>query len=214
MDPQEFAQQLRRPEGEAGISIGKTMNEGNLKMHEHFLEVLKLNDLDRVLEIGFGNGKFIPEILSKAENVHYSGIDFSDVMVEEANKWIKQNDLDKQAEVKLGTVSDIQFPDNSFDKVITINTVYFWPTPEHDAKEIWRVLKEGGEFFLCFRPKEMAEKLPVTKFGFVLYSLEEALTLVKSAGFRELNYSFKEEPEIEMFGNKMVFSSYCIKAVK
>jgi ubiquinone/menaquinone biosynthesis C-methylase UbiE len=214
MDPQATAQQLRKPEGEEGIAMGKTMNEGNLKMHEHFLNALKLNDEDRVLEIGFGNGKFIPDILAKAQNILYSGIDYSDVMVEEASKFIQQEKLGAQAEVKLGSVSNIQYPGNYFHKVVTINTIYFWPTPENDAKEIWRVLKNKGELYVCFRPKEMAEKLAVTQYGFKLYTLDEVLNLLRNAGFTDLNYSYCEEPEIEAYGNKMVFSSYCVKAVK
>lgn len=214
MDPQAFAQQLRKPEGEAGIAMGRTMNEGNLRMHEHFLDFLTLNDHEMVLEIGFGNGKFIPDILRKNQHIKYSGIDFSEVMVTEALQFITVEQLEAQAEVKWGTVSEIDYPSQYFDRVCTINTVYFWPSPLEDAKEIRRVMKTGGTFYLCFRPKEMAEKLPVTQFGFRLYSLQDALDLLNQAGFRELTYSYREEPEIEMFGEKMTFSSYCIKAMK
>jgi hypothetical protein len=44
--------------------------------------------------------------------------------------------------------------------------------------------------------------------------LDEVLNLLRNAGFTDLNYSYCEEPEIEAYGNKMVFSSYCVKAVK
>jgi ubiquinone/menaquinone biosynthesis C-methylase UbiE len=214
MDPQMIAQHLRKPEGEEGIAVGKRMNEGNLHMHQHFLEFLHLDDEDRVLEIGFGNGKFIPEILAKAQNVLYSGIDFSNTMVEEAIKLIEQEKLGVQAEVKLGSVSNIQYPENYFHKVITLNTIYFWPNPEEDAKEIRRVLKNQGELYVCFRPKEMAEKLPATQFGFKLYTLEDALNLLRNAGFTDLTFSYKEEPEKNVSGNKLIYSSYCIKAIK
>ena len=214
MDPQEFARHLRKPDGEAGISIGKTMNEGNAKMHEHAFENLHLSDNDKILEIGFGNGSFIPEILGKAAHVEYSGIDISETMIEEARKLIDEKKLNNQAEVSLASISKIPFPEDYFDWILTLNTIYFWENPSSDIEELYRVLIKGGSLLICFRPKEMAEKLPVTQFGFKLYTLDDALALVKSGGFTQINYTYKEEPPADVFGNKISFSSYCLIAVK
>lgn len=127
MSTDEVARHLRKPEGEAGIAIGKVMNDGNSRMHAFIFELMKINDHDRILEIGFGNGKFIPEIVKKAKNVSYTGIDISHTMVSEARRFVEQMNI-ASAEVSLAGVSAIPFTNSSFDKVFTSNTLYFGNT--------------------------------------------------------------------------------------
>lgn len=214
MDPKVLASQLRMPEGELGIYIGNVMNKGNAHMYRLTLEMAELKDNERVLEIGFGNGMFTKEILEKAKNITYCGVDFSPTMVLEAKKFIELEKLSSQAYVQEAGVSRIPFADNTFDKIFTINTLYFWPEPKNDVKEIFRVLKPGGTFCLGFRPKAMVEKLEFTKYGFRLYDLEEAQELVISAGFKGIHAKYQEEEVADFNGTQVTFSSLCIQALK
>lgn len=214
MDPKELARQLRKPEGETGIFIGNKMNEGNARMYQLAFDNLNLQDNDRILEIGFGNGKFIPDILAQAKDVRYAGIDFSPDMTAEAEKLIKEKNLSGKAEVKLANLSSIPYPDQSFDKVLTVNTIYFWENPAMDIREIYRVLKPGGALLLCFRPKSMVEKLEFTKYGFRLYDPEEVMRLMESGGFRDIKDHFREEPPADFNGVMVAFASYCTKALR
>ena len=36
----------------------------------------------------------------------------------------------------------------AFDKIITVESFYFWPDPAENMKEVYRVLKEQGTFLL------------------------------------------------------------------
>jgi hypothetical protein len=47
-----------------------------------------------------------------------------------------------------------------------------------------------------------------------LYTLNDALKLVESGGFDKVKYTYKEEPEVDFFGGKLAFSSYCLIAAK
>lgn len=214
MEPHELAAQLRKPDGEIGIEVGKRMNEGNALMHALVMELLDVRDNHSVFEIGFGNGKFIPEILGKAKDLSYSGVDISSTMLEEAQGVIRAAGISGQANVQLGNVSALPFPDGQFDRAFTINTIYFWEDPANDIKEIYRVLKPGGMFLLSFRPKKQAQHLPFTKFGFTLYDIEDALELLHEGGFANPEITYRDEPSFEINGQQVTMGSYCVKAGK
>src|SRR5690349_11633365 len=84
-DSKTLACQLRHPEGELGIKVGENMNKGNRLMNVETIRQLQVADNDNILEIGMGNGFFVKDILGAAENVRYSGCDFSETMIKEAS---------------------------------------------------------------------------------------------------------------------------------
>lgn len=186
----ELARQLSCPEGEYGIKTGEQMNISNGGMTELTIDSLGLRVQETVLEIGPGNASHAGYLLRKADDIRYTGIDISATMVDEARKI-------NQAFVETGhfTIEQtdgltIPFPDNSFDRVFTVNTVYFWEQPLAYASEIYRVLRPGGTFHLAFTLKEFMLRLPFTQYGFQLYDVAEAVQLLKEAGF-----TIKEEQQ-------------------
>jgi ubiquinone/menaquinone biosynthesis C-methylase UbiE len=88
-------------------------------------------------------------------------------------------------ELKAGSSSHIPYPDNSFDKVCTINCIYFWPDPLNDLKEILRVMKDNGKLVISVYKKEKMQELPQTRYGFRLYSGNQFQDLFTQAGFKE-----------------------------
>ena len=76
-DTKTLAEQLRLPDGSLGIKVGENMNKGNRLMNLESIRQLNVTDNDNILEIGMGNGFFVKDILSLADNVHYTGCDFS-----------------------------------------------------------------------------------------------------------------------------------------
>ena len=130
-----IARQLRQPTGEQGIQVAKKMNEGNLHMNRFTIEALHIKHFDRILEIGMANGYFVKDILKDA-TVRYVGCDFSEIMVAEARTH-NQSFIDSgQAEFLLANADNLPFKDESFDKVFTVNTIYFWDDPEKVLEEI------------------------------------------------------------------------------
>ena len=84
-----IAAQLRKPQGEMAHDIALRMNESNVFINRYTLEALNLENGMDVLEIGMGNGLFVPEIFDIAD-VRYTGIDYSSEMVRTAT----ENNLD------------------------------------------------------------------------------------------------------------------------
>lgn len=190
----ELARQLRQPDGDFGKQVGKMMNEGNMFMNQFAIETLKLEPGDHLLEIGQGNGYYVKDILSANESIKYSGADFSQLMINESinnnHEWISQ----KRAEFFLTDASRLPFPDNTFSKIFTVNTLYFWDNPETILSEIKRVLKQNGYFFLVFRPKDAMKQLPFTKYGFKMYTEEDARKLLENNDLNVIDTIKKREP--------------------
>lgn len=67
-----LASQSRKPKGVIGKLIGKLMNQINAQMNETTIQLLGIDEQDYVLEIGFGNGKYIAEIIEKVKVLMFS----------------------------------------------------------------------------------------------------------------------------------------------
>ena len=47
------------------------------------------------------------------------------------------------------SVAELPFEAEQFDVVTAFETVYFWPELAQNFREVYRVLKPGGTFFIC-----------------------------------------------------------------
>ncbi len=212
--PEELAAQLRKPEGEFGLQVAQAMNRTNADMNRNCYGAVDVQDGHRVLEIGPGNGFFIRELLGVGPGVRYAAIDYSADMVALIERTHRSQITEGLVEVAVASVSEIPYPNDSFDRIVTVNTLYFWPEPSSDAKEVLRVLKPGGRLCLGIRPKNEAEQLPVTKFGFTLYTAEEAEALLKAAGFVNVRHELIADPPMEWQGQSYQLHTLCLIAEK
>lgn len=192
IDWKQVAAQLRKPENEDGLATAARMEQNNGGMISETIKALALQPTDTVLELGFGNGAHIKQIMT-AGDVQYTGVDISPTMVTLAN------DINK-AHIEAGAVNfaltdglSLSYTDNSFHKIFTVNTLYFWEQPLTYAREIYRVLQPGGKFCLCFADAAFMEKLPFVQYGFTLYTLQQATGLLTEAGFKNITPQFQHE---------------------
>jgi len=182
-DLKEMANQLSSPDGENGKMVGERMALSNQNMIARTIKQLNLTKDEHVLEIGHGNGSHLNHLMTIAPGLHYFGIDISETMHAEATRINKDLVKKNVAAFELSNGNDIDFPQGSFDKIFTVNTIYFWKKPEAYAKEINRVLKPGGSFCVTFGDKNFMKKLPFTKWKFQLYDKHMVSDLLTKAGF-------------------------------
>jgi SAM-dependent methyltransferase len=185
-----LAQQLSNPEGENGKEVAKMMNETNISMIKESIKALHLVDNDKVLELGHGNAGHLSYLLDFAENIQYTGLEISKTMKPEAES-INSKYL-PQAEFHLYNGNKIPFDSESFNKVMTVNTIYFWENPVEFFNEIYRVLEKNGSFVLTFAKKDFMKTLPFTS-DFKLYNYEDVEELVAQTNFKRMIRSDKEE---------------------
>jgi SAM-dependent methyltransferase len=181
---QAIASQLKHPKGEKGIEMANMMHETNINMTRHSVQNLKLKSEDVVLELGHGNAGHLEYVFNQAENLKYYGLEMSELMFQEARQMNRNYVSQKQAFFSLYDGNVIPFQDTFFDKIFTVNTIYFWENPEKLFSEIYRVLKSNGIFCLTFAEESFMKQLPFTKYEFELYSIEKALKLVETTSFK------------------------------
>jgi len=216
MTAAEAARQLRQPAGEGGIMMGIQMNKSNRLLYEMTLDFLSLHQGDELLEIGMGNGHFVPELFEEEPGIRYTGIDLSDVMVAEAEKL-------NEALIAAGNVifhcapaEKMPVQDAHYSKVFGVNVLYFWDQPEVTLKEIHRILRLGGDLVLAFRSRATMEQLPFVDHGFTLYDVETAQALLQNNGFNVTDViTAIEPPKQAADGSQLVqLENICMRGVK
>jgi ubiquinone/menaquinone biosynthesis C-methylase UbiE len=125
----ERARQLRNPGGEVGLAVAAWLNETNRRGDAQVLAALRLEPRSQVLEIGFGNGRAVPDVLALVKDGHYAGIDISPTMVEEAKRFNAEFVTSGRAEFHCAAAERTPFPDAMFDRAFSIGVIHFWPEP-------------------------------------------------------------------------------------
>jgi SAM-dependent methyltransferase len=205
---EEAARQLRHPEGAEGVKMGLQMNKSNRLIYEMTMDFLALKPGDAVLEIGMGNGYFVPELFQRQPAIRYTGIDMSDVMVAAATQTNADNN-----NASFYCTDKIS---GTFNKVFGVNVLYFWDQPAATLKEIHTALQPEGELVLAIRSKATMQLLPFVDHGFTLYDIDSAKKLLEENGFKVTDVITAIEPEkLGVDGSKLVqLENICIRGVK
>ena len=210
MDLEQIAAQLKKPDGALGIQVGEMMNKGNELINQWAIKEMDLQPTDSILEIGMGNGFFVEDIFTIQPTIRYTGIDYSEVMVTEAIKLNQQFIDASQASFIQGNAAQLPYADETFSKVFTVNTIYFWQDASKELSEIKRVLQKDGIFVIAIRSKDAMEQMPFTKHGFSKFNLEELTHLLQTNGFSILNRRQEKEPSYEFNGVPMQLENIVI----
>lgn len=137
-----------KPTGEAGVSMLHRMNESHYVMTGWGLGFLTFKETDQVLDVGCGGGMTLHRIAEKVPKGHLEGIDYSDVSVAESKKLNAGLIAEGRMEIQKASVDSLPFEDNTFDKIVSVESFYFWPDPPENLREVSRVLKTGGQLML------------------------------------------------------------------
>lgn len=71
----------------------------------------------------------------------------------------------------------------SFNKVSSVNTVYFKPQPEFTVRKIFNVLKPDGLLVVAFEDIKQLEQRNLNKDIFHFYSADDLIDLLVKSGF-------------------------------
>ena len=133
------------------------------------------------------------------------GIDFSPTMLKKARKVNKQHIVRDKVRLQIGECSTLPFDNESFDKLCSVNTVYFWKEPNKYFSEMFRVIASGGTIVIGFRDDKQIRHLNLSEDVFSSYSQEDVVNLLTNAGFSGAHIREKEGAP---------FISYCAVATK
>ena len=136
----------RCPNGYLGEEMLDRMNDSHSVLTNWGLSFVNFNKTDIVLDIGCGGGMTINTILKSADMVY--GIDYSETSVNKSIEFNKEYVDSGRANILLANVEKMPFRDKAFDKIVTVESFYFWPDHLNNLKEVKRILKDNGEFVL------------------------------------------------------------------
>ncbi len=177
------AGQLRRPTGRFGRAVmTRLLNHGNAELIEATLARLHVHGTDRLLDVGFGGGGALMRAAARTRG-HLYGVDFSPDVIAQGQRRLKNLVAQGRLTLLVADVTDLPLRDALVDKVVTTNTVYFWPDMVAGFRSIRRVMAAGGEISVGFSGKAKMEEFgAVTDHGFEKPDAEEVLAAVERAG--------------------------------
>jgi ubiquinone/menaquinone biosynthesis C-methylase UbiE len=166
--------------------MGRFMNRINRQIIDATLELLDLQPEYNVLEIGFGGGIALSLLAKRLSQGMVAGADISADLIRKAERKFRREIASGRLQLRLGDACQLPFPAATFDRVFTINTIYFWTDTAKGFDEIRRVLKDGGLAAIALRSKEKMQTHAITQHGFRLFSPHEVADQMRQAGFRDV----------------------------
>lgn len=187
--PQMGANETLRQEFNTWAEAGKgeSMEKEHRPIVEPMLAMMKFGRKDIILDVGCGGGWLVRELARRVPQGRAIGMDVSDEMVERARQ---ASSSVRNAEFIVGSVDSIPRDANSFEKVISVESSYYWPDAAAGIREIFRVLQPGGSAWILinyFRDNlychRWAKLIPIPMH---LLSGDEWADLLRRAGFKEI----------------------------
>src|SRR5690348_11068669 len=184
--PQTAANENLRKEFNAWAEEGKgeSMEKEHRPIVEPTLALMHLVPGENILDVGCGGGWLVRELASRAPKGRAVGMDISDEMLAHARQ-VSANT--PNTEFILGSVDAIPREANSFDKVISVESSYYWPDAPAGIREIFHVLRPGGSAWILinyFRDNPYCHQWSkLLKIPAHLFSAEEWADMFRKAGF-------------------------------
>lgn len=209
-----LARQLRRPSGLFGRHLlPRMMDRVNPARNALTLELLDPAQADRVLEVGFGGGGLLDRVQRRVPQGFVAGVEISAAMLEHARRRFGRRVASDRFELALGQAEALPYPDAHFDKVYTVNTIYFWSDPALAFAELKRVLRPGGLLLCTFAPRSVMRHHWVAGRGFRLLEPDEVRAMLERRGFLDVRLTCGEDnmgPLDRLLGRRNPF--YCSAA--
>ena len=160
----------------------------------------------RVMDLGCGTGTLAIMAKRAQPNAELVGLDADPEMLKMAYTKKDQENLDVKFDV--GFTNDLPYPDASFDCVLSSIMIHHLKTPDKEktAREIYRVLKPGGQLHVIDfgKPSTFYGKL----LGPFLHKFEEANDNIDGKlpiMFREAGLNVQEKGDFWTFFGDLTF---------
>ena len=162
----------------------RSMNKGHEKLARWGRSYINIDKEYTVLDLGCGGGRNIEYFLTKADKVY--GLDHSNTSVKMASEINKKAIDTGKCKILVGDVKNLPFEEESIDIVTAFETIYFWNDIEECFREIYRVLKNGGQFLICneVSSKERRDVKKLLKMiNFEIYKPNDLTKMLRELGF-------------------------------
>lgn len=139
MDEQSVVTAYRRLSKQYDRFFGAVFEQGR----EVAVDKMGCKSGDRVLEVGVGTGLSLDHY---PDGVKVDGIDVSSHMLEHAQARV--NGAADRISLQVMDAQELEFADDSFDKVVAMYVASVVPDPKDMVEEMKRVCRPGGDMFI------------------------------------------------------------------
>lgn len=184
-----------KPTGTAGEEMLTRMNISHYDVTGWAMDFMEFSGNETVLDIGCGGGETLHRISQKT-TAHLTGMDYSPVSVKMTSEHNSEIISSGRMNVIEASVEKMPFADNYFDRIITVESFYFWKNPPENLKEVYRVLAENGIFLIVadiHGGAELSDKEleNIAKYNLYNPTPEEFEKLLVNAGFSDVKIHTK-----------------------
>jgi ubiquinone/menaquinone biosynthesis C-methylase UbiE len=148
--------QAGRPSGVIGWVVGLYMRWRNADLNAAAIDALVPFPGDRVLEVGFGPGEGLCRLSAVREIGKLTGIDHSPRMLAMAEQRNRPAIQRGAVDLHLASIDAAPFAERSFDAILAIDCVQYWPNLMGDLAVTRRLLRPGGRVLFGIRGSETA----------------------------------------------------------
>lgn len=124
----------------------------NKEQIDMILQYIPKNDNVHILDIGCGNGKMLG-YLQKRTKACIHGFDYSEEAIKTA-----QILFSEKAEFREGIIGQIEYPEEKFDVIISMDTLYFATDMTAFVAQVKNWLKKDGVFFVGYQEGDVIPK--------------------------------------------------------
>lgn len=141
--------QSQKPSGLIGRVISKIWSFYFKKLSLWAIKQTTISDNYRILEIGYGGGSTIKNLLALNKNLEIHGIDISKESYRTAQRVHSDSIRKGSVQLKIGNVENMPYQNNYFDRIFAIQTHIFWKDIKKSFQEVYRVLSSNSTLIIA-----------------------------------------------------------------
>ncbi len=203
---------------------GAKMERHHLDITEKTLRRMDLRPGQRILDLGCGSGwatRMLARKIKVAEGSqaagHVVGVDISDEMIRQARAASKEF---HNLEFTEGSAAHIPCDDDLFDRVLSVESFYYYPDQDVALAELFRVMAPQGRLFILinlYKDNQYSlQWVPKLKVPVHIRSAAEYVELLQRHGFKHVEYALipDETPTPDNYQTTSFHSLDDLKAFK